>query len=141
MPAQPVKRDRFEVGFQIFYKWLSLKQKGISLSAYFVDNGISNIAIYGMSSLGICLFHELKETPVQVLYGIDKMAGSKDFNDIIIYDLKVESFPKTDVIVATPAQAYWEISDDLKVITDIPILSLEDVVQYCYERNNLGVYP
>lgn len=128
------KRDRFEVGFQIFNRWLFLRQRGLSLSTYFTDNCIKTIAIYGMSSLGERLFDELAPTPVQVLYGIDRMAGAKKFERLPIYDLTKTPFPEVDVIVATPAQAYWEISKDLKAHTDLPVLSLEDIVQYCYDN-------
>lgn len=127
------KRDRFEVGFQIFNKWLFLKQRGLSLSAYFFNNCIRTIAIYGMSSLGERLFDELIGSSVQVLYGIDRMAEAKTFKKIPIYGLTETVFPTVDAIVATPAQAYWEISDTLKALTELPVLSLEDIVQSCYD--------
>jgi hypothetical protein len=133
MSGKPEMRDRFYVGFQLLNKWLFLKQRGLSLSSYFTDNRIHCIGIYGMSSLGERLFDELENSPTRVLYGIDRMAKQKHFSKLPLYDLST-SLPEADALVVTPAQAFWEVTEDLKPITQIPLLSLEDIVEYCYVR-------
>ena len=134
MSVQLPKRNRFLVDFHIFNKWLSLKQRGLSLSTYFIDNDIKTIAIYAIGSMGERLFNELKDSPIQVLYAIDRDTEKKSFHELPLYNLTTSALPKADVIVATVASAYWEITEDLKKLTDLPVLSIEDIVQYCYDH-------
>lgn len=127
VPAQ----NRFEVGFQLLNKWLMLRQQGKTLEKYFADNMLKSIAIYGMGALGERLLQELATTDVKVEYAIDRMADSKRGLGIAVYHTDSNSFQDVDAIVVTPVQDYWNIVEGLAAKTDIPVLSLEDVVEYC----------
>lgn len=130
--VQPVvSGNRFEVGFQILNQWLCLRQKGGSVTSFFKDNLIKNVAIYGMGALGERLYDELKDSEVAVLYGIDRMASSKNIYGLKIYSSCEIAFPETEVIVVTPVQDYHTIVKGLEEKTNAVIMSLEDILDYC----------
>ena len=130
--VQPVvSGNRFEVGFQILNQWLCLRQKGGSVTSFFKDNLIKNVAIYGMGALGERLYDELKDSEVAVLYGIDRMASSKNMYGLKIYSSCEIAFTETEVIVVTPVQDYNTIVLGLEEKTNAVIMSLEDILDYC----------
>lgn len=123
---------KFELGFRVLSKWLAIKQKNKSLEEFFLDNNISKIGIYGYGKLGERLFEELKGTSVEVVYILDKVLAGKCVENIAICNIETEfKWFDADVIVVTPVQEYWSILQKLSQKTTIPILSLEDVVNYC----------
>lgn len=135
---QPYIPNIFELGFHIFDKWMKLKNDGKSLQLYFDDNEIQTIAIYGMGALGSRLYDDILELPVEVKYIIDKNASQiretkKELCNIEIYTCEQE-LPIVDAIVITPIQFYNEIERDLGNKCDADIISIEDVVDYCFYR-------
>lgn len=123
--------DRFEAGFHILNQWLAIKQKGKNLASFFEDNNIGNAAIYGMGALGERLLCDLRQLQIPVLYGIDKMAEEKRIQGLKLYGADADFYPDVDAIIVTPVQDYWNIVEALKNKTKVPILSLEDVIEYC----------
>lgn len=123
--------DRFEAGFHILNQWLAIKQKGKNLASFFEDNDIGNAAIYGMGALGERLLCDLRQLQIPVLYGIDKMAEEKRIQGLKLYGADTDFYPDVDAIIVTPVQDYWNIVEALKNKTKVPILSLEDVIEYC----------
>lgn len=126
--------EGFEKGFYILDKWLSLRLSGDNLESFFEDNDIKTVAIYGVGALGERLFQELQHSSVDVLYAIDRIAEHKDGGGLQIYNSNESSFPNADVIVVTPTQYYWDIVEKLENKTAISIISLEDVIEYCYRK-------
>lgn len=132
MATQPaVSGKRFEIGFQILSQWLYLKQNGKTLIPFFEDNFIESIAIYGMGVLGERFYQELKDSEIKIDYAIDRFADLKNKPWLTCYSLNEEHLPDTDAIVVTPVQDYWAIVELLERKTDVPILSLQDIVDYC----------
>lgn len=132
MATQPaVSGKRFEIGFQILSQWLYLKQNGKTLILFFEDNFIGSIAIYGMGVLGERFYQELKDSEIKIDYAIDRFADLKNKPWLTCYGLDEEHLPDTDAIVVTPVQDYWAIVELLERKTDVPILSLQDIVDYC----------
>lgn len=126
--------NRFEISSRIFNKWLCIRQKGQNLIPYFEDNLIHTVAIYGMGALGERLFDELKETSIEITYAIDRIADSKKKPGLKIYGNNELDYPQTDVIIVTPVQDYWQIVEQLKDRISMPIVSLEDIADYCMSR-------
>lgn len=134
IPKEVDMRDRFEAGFHIYDRWLALWQRGENLLPFFEDNELKSVAIYGMGSLGERLADELGGTSVKVVYGIDRMAEKKKYGGLVIYCADEPEYPYADAICVTPVQVYAEVESHLAERTQIPVISLEDVVNYCYER-------
>ena len=119
-------RDKHYALFQMMNQWVKIKQEGKNLSLYFEKQGYKEIAIYGMHFAGETLAEELLESGIIVRYGIDKNADKiyADF-DIVTPDSTLE---QVDVIVVTAITYFNEIEEMLNKKTDIPIISLEDIV-------------
>lgn len=112
--------------YMVTNDWLRLKQDGKSLTAYFERKGYKKIAIYGMHYMGISLLNELKDSGVEVKYGIDRNAGH------IFADCRVitpdETFEDVDAIVVTPIFYFESIEEELSSKVGCPIVSLEEVL-------------
>lgn len=118
--------DKHLALFLMMNQWVKVKQEGKNLAEYFNKEGYKNIAVYGMSYAGETLVEELKNTDIQVAYGIDKGADSMYSEvDIISPD---EKLPKVDAIVVTAITFFDEIEEMLSKKIDCPIISLEDIL-------------
>lgn len=112
--------------FLMMNQWVKVKQEGKNLSDYFVKKGYKKIAIYGMSYAGETLLEELKESDIEVAYGIDRKAdGIYADIDIVSVDDNLED---VDAIVVTAITFFDEIEDKLSQKISCPIISLEDIL-------------
>lgn len=120
------KPDKYRALFLMMNQWVTIKQEGKNLAAYFVKKGYNKIAVYGMSYAGKSLINELKGTDVQVVYGIDKNVSSiqEDIRIVTMEDILEE----VDAIVVTAITYFVEIEDKLSKKVSCPIISLEDVL-------------
>lgn len=112
--------------FKIMNQWVRIKQEGKNLSSYFEENGYKKIAIYGMSYVGETLVNELKETNIQVLYGIDQNADNL-YAEVDVISLE-DNLEAVDAIVVTAITFFEEIEEKLNQLIDCPIISLEDIL-------------
>lgn len=112
--------------FLMMNQWVKVKQEGKQLAAYFEQNHYKRIAIYGMSYAGETLVDELKDTGIEVAYGIDQKADSlfADIDIVSVDDLQND----VDAIVVTAITFFDEIEEKLSEKVDCPIISLEDVL-------------
>lgn len=112
--------------YMITNDWLRLKQDGKSLVAYFERKDYKKIAIYGMHFMGMSLLNELKNSEIEVKYGIDRNAGH------IFADCKVitpdEEFEDVDAIIVTPVFYFESIEEELSRKVTCPVVSLEEVL-------------
>lgn len=118
--------DKHLALFQMMNEWVKVKQEGKNLSSYFESNGYKKIAIYGMSYAGERLVDELKNTSIEVAYGIDQRADSL-YADVDIVTMEA-ALEKVDVIVVTAITFFDEIEEKLVEKIDCPIISLEDIL-------------
>lgn len=120
------KCGRLDEYYNLLKQWLDLRQSGITLDKYFIDNNYNCIAIYGMGELGERLYGELKESMVTIRCAIDKNIGNTYTK---LHVCNPENCPRdVDVIVVTPTFAFREIANELSGYVNCPIISLEDVV-------------
>ena len=79
-----------------------------------------------MSYAGETLVDELKDTAIEVAYGIDQRADSlfADIDIVSIDDLQND----VDAIVVTAITFFDEIEEKLSEKVECPIISLEDVL-------------
>lgn len=129
--------NRFEIFYHILARWLSVRQKKRTLVAYFQDNFISEVAVYGMGALGERLMDELEDTPIRVSFAIDRMAEDKKAKGLTVYGLDETNYPKTELLIVTPVHDYWGIVELLQDRINAPIVSLEDIVDYCWSKDDL----
>lgn len=118
--------DKHLALFLMMNQWVKVKQEGKNLSSYLQKNGYKRIAIYGMSYAGETLVEELKNTGIEVAYGIDKNADSM-YSDVDIMSMD-DSLDEVDAIVVTAITFFDEIEEKLLEKMDCPIISLEDIL-------------
>lgn len=112
--------------FLVLNEWIKIKQEGKNLGSYFDENGYKKIAIYGMGYIGNTLVQELKETEIQVAYGIDQKADSMH-GDIKVITM-AEPMDRVDLIVITAIASADSIKLELNQKVDYPSVSIEDIL-------------
>lgn len=125
-----IKTDRLWHNFETVCGLMRISQKGLVLNRWFIKNGYQNIAIYGLGEIGKLFFNELQKYPdITVKYGIDKNAVNiqVDGLDIVNLDSVLE---EADVIVVTVTFAFDLIYDELFSRTNIPIVSLDEIINF-----------
>lgn len=118
--------DKHLALFLMMNQWVKVKQDGKVLASYFEKNGYKKIAIYGMSYAGETLIDELRDTNIQIAYGIDKRAETL-YADVDIYTLE-DSLEEVDAVVVTAITFFDEIEEKLSEKVTCPIISLEDIL-------------
>lgn len=113
--------------YQLLIRWKYLSQHHILISSWLVKKGIKTVAIYGMKELGELLYEELKQSGIEVNYGIDR-----DFNNIVS-ELTLlspdDELKSVDAVIVTAIHYYDDIEKTLKNKgVDVPIYSLEDIL-------------
>jgi len=112
--------------FMLMNQWVRLKQENISVGEYLVQKGYHKIAIYGMNYVGETLLFELKDSPVEVAYGIDRNA--EDIHLDIPIVAPEEELEQVDAIIVTAFSYFNDISEMLSSKTDGDIISVEDII-------------
>lgn len=112
---------------RLYDNWMMTKQNGASIEKYLMDKGIHTIAIYGMSYMGIRLFHELKNSSVQIKYGIDREKKAR-IPGIDIYkpdEIKKEG---VDAVVVTAVFAFDSVKGSLEKLGFEKIIALDEIL-------------
>ncbi len=118
--------DKHLTLFILTVQWIKVKQQGKNVSDFLKEEGYENIAIYGMSYIGERLIDELKNTDINVVYGIDRNINfiSSSIDLVSIND----NLKTVDAIVVTAVTFFDEIYEELSKKIDCPIISLEDIL-------------
>lgn len=112
----------------ILNRWLCIKEDGKSLVSYFETKHYKKIAIYGIGMVGKHLLTELKDSPVNVAYGIDRQ-GKEWKYPFSIYDMDQE-LPEADVIVVTVTYEFEKIYRELKPKFAGKIISIDEILEW-----------
>lgn len=107
---------------------MRVSQRGKILNRWFTERNYKNIAIYGLGEIGKLFLCELQRYPdITVRYGIDKNAQNIEINGLSVLNSSSD-IEKVDVIIVTPTFAYDIIQSELASETDIPIVSLDEII-------------
>lgn len=112
--------------FLMMNQWVKIKQEGKSLAGYLDEKGYKKIAIYGMSYAGETLSEELRNTGIEVVYGIDKNVDSI-YSEIEIVSPEHDLRP-VDAVIVTAITFFNEVEEELSEKVTCPIISLEDIL-------------
>ena len=118
--------DKFSDYYQVCLQWVKVHQAGKKLDEYFDKKGYRHIAVYGMNDIAHTLIAELKDSRVEVDYGIDRNADNL-FLEMKCYRPDAD-LPATDVCIIALPELYKEIYESLSEKLTCPIVSIEDVV-------------
>lgn len=120
--------NKFRNYYKIFDRWLTLKEQGQKIEEFFIEKGYNKILIYGLAALGKHLYEELAGGQIEVIGALDRRQGLK-YKELDVLSIEDE-IPVCDVIVVTVTYEFDKILNSLSNKTDIPIVSLQDVLFY-----------
>ena len=112
---------------RIYDVWMMVNQNGASIEKYLLERGIHTIAIYGMSYMGIRLFHELKDSLVHVKYGIDREPKFRIPELKIYQPMEVEN-EGVDAVIVTAIFAYDFVKKNLEEQGYREIIALDTIL-------------
>ena len=131
------KHQRYEM---VYSTWLMAKKYGVPLDAYLMKQGIHKVVIYGTTEYGFRLYHELKDTQVEVLYALDrnpkyKIPGLKTYR----WGDKNEQPPEeqkqsADAVIVSLFLMMDEIEPALSEAGYTCIISLEQLIYNLLEK-------
>ena len=107
-------------------QWIGLKQDNQQIETYFQKNNYQRIAVYGMGFVGMRLIKELRNTNLNIIYGIDQNAANIS-SDLKLLTLEDE-LPEVDVIIVTVLGSFQEIYDKLSTKIKCDIVAIEDII-------------
>lgn len=118
--------DKNQELFLVMDQWLRIKQEGKNLEQYFIKNHYQTIAIYGMGHLGQHLARELRDTEVEIAYGIDSNCGHicSDITKMTVDD----DLPEVDVVVVNALGEFDAAYEVLSAKLGCPIVAIEDIL-------------
>lgn len=117
--------ERYRRQCQTLMAWVQAMQAGRTFDTYFLSHGYKNIALYGFGDMGEMFIKAIEGTEIRVRYGIDEKQVPVEDIDVYRPD---QSFPPADCIVVTPTFAFEEIKNNLAEKTDIPLVSMDEVI-------------
>ena len=110
--------------------WLMIKHKGKKLEDFFIDNRISNIAIYGYGTLGKMLYEELIGSEINIEYVIDRKSINSNLQNIKFIGINEVKYTDIDAVIITAIADYKIIDKRISKKTDAFVYSLCDVIDY-----------
>jgi len=121
-----MKAEKNQANMMVLDDWLDYLYSGGHMEDFFIKNGYHRIMIYGNGYIGARLVQALDKTDIEVIAVMDKAAGSDVEGRIIGTDADI---PKVDCIVVTPVYFYDDIYAILSERTNIPIISIKDIIR------------
>lgn len=111
---------------RLYSCWLEMKQHGFSLGEKLRNDGYKSVAIYGLGFIGESLFEELKDSGIEIKFIIEQRQ-EKAFNDVTVL-LPSEYTGGVDIVIVTVIYAFEEIKRSLSKGSNVPVVSIEDVI-------------
>lgn len=126
-------QKRYKSYYELTNQWLNNQNEQKEMEAYFSENGLKKIAIYGMGTLGELFYKEIKKSGVEVVYFVDKNAETPYYamDHIPVVNIEeIENQPEVDAMIITPVYDFDEICKELERAgaADRALISLEDIV-------------
>ena len=106
--------------------WLDFIYSGGRIDEYFHVHKYNKVMIYGNGYIGVRLSQALARTDIDVIAVMDKTDSSNGDGGVIGIDSQI---PEVDCIVITPIFYYDEIFRMLQKKTDIPIVSIQTIME------------
>lgn len=117
---------KFQAFTRLYSAWKSLAERGTSVAEILKNKGYKKVAIYGMGDMGRHLYNELKNTGINVCYGIDKsIYGEYAGLEIVKPD---DDLKPVDAIIITNVVDTEDVIKKVKDIVDCAVLLFEDIV-------------
>lgn len=126
MEIERKKADKYEQLYKMMTQWMEIKQNGLSISKWLIENKYYKVAIYGLYLIGERLYTELSDEKIDIVYGIDSRCRSY-LEGIRVYR-PMEQLPQADIIIVTAVAEFEDIRDHLQDRVCCPVLSFRDIL-------------
>ncbi len=133
------QRNQYRHMLRIYDMWTCVGQKGLKMADYLMSKNDNKIVIYGMDIMGLRIYEGLRNTEVEVIFGI------KNKSEGIPCDLKMmEEEDCSDLsevsVIITDFFNYYEIEERLKNKGAGRIYSLDEILtnMLIEAQGNLG---
>lgn len=123
-----ISLNRSQNIIRIYNMWMMIIQSGYTISQYLKLKNINTVVIYGMGNLGVRFFHELENSSITVLYGLDKNP-KVSLPNLSIYRIGEEKKEESDLVVVTAVSSFGQINLDLKTRGYENIVGLDEILQ------------
>ncbi len=117
----------FDSYYILLDKWMTLREKNISVYQYFSKKNYKRIAVYGLGPIGRHLCRELEDKDIEISYIIDRNRNLKDENMKI--KTPDEELDTVDAVIVTAAFYFDEIKKALDKKLSCPIISMEKIIE------------
>lgn len=112
--------------FRLLGNWLDVEIRAADFFVYFKKRGIRSVAIYGMGRIGRLLYDKLRKNGgIDTAYVIDK--SFPVFFDLPVYK-PADGLPEVDCIIVTVNSQFDAINSELKKVTSIPVVCIDEIV-------------
>lgn len=128
--------------FDVLDGLLLLESENKGVNVFFEHNDVHIVMLYGFGRIGQRVYKELLNAGVEVECVIDRDAPYLESDGIKFYtpEYLKSGDQKSDLIIVTPMEHYFDIKEELEGYTDIDIISIGEVVEYCIDgEEDLGV--
>lgn len=113
----------------LLYKWIAILHNGKHVVDFFISEGYSKIAIYGMGAIGCSLFDEISnssEISVEFVfdknpYGISEIVKLAEVGDMPVY---------VDCIVVCVAGKESILIDSLREKYNLPVIGMSEIINF-----------
>lgn len=111
------------------FRWIRLKQSGISISKLLKERSIRKLAIYGMDRIAECMMYELKDNAdIELSYIIDRKPELKKYISFPIVRLDEVNNWDIDAIIINPVAQFEDIKKDISEYTDVRLVTFEELI-------------
>ncbi len=121
-----LRTEQYKEYWRLLDQWLRRKEQGNLLGNTLSKRGMNRIAIYGLGMMGEHLRKELKNSDIVIEYAIDTRKQGLE-REIPILGLD-SVLTEVDAIIVSVVNEFGEISRALRKRTNIPVISLEDIL-------------
>ena len=119
------KADKNRVLFETMGKYVLFITRNANIADFLDYRGFRSVAIYGMGYMGEVLYENLSSQNIEIVYVIDRNSDILCTAPIVNPE---DDFPFADVIIVTVVTEYPEIKQYLENKTNIPIVSLLEII-------------
>ena len=119
------KYKRVEAQYNLLNQWMTLQESGVTLEMLLQARGYQKIAIYGMANIGKHMYYALKNSSIEICYGMDQRQSGQ-YETIMIKQTDEMAEP-VDVMIVTAIMEYESIKEQLGKNLAFPIVSLEEI--------------
>lgn len=128
LEAEKGKSEKQTIYYNLTLCWLRKRAQGKRISDYLERNHLQKVAIYGINDVGRCLYEELRKSPVQVMYLIDRNGADIPFEVSVEVHKPEDELNGIDCVIVAALLSYRNIERQLKDRGIGVILPLDEII-------------